>query len=70
MGVPLDLSSIVMSPPHMRIEVLPIEYRQRLLKEYDYPKEIRTALEDTFWDKEQFNVLLKLNPNLYDYLLI
>lgn len=64
--VPIDLSSIVMWPEHMRIEVLPPLYRKHLLSLYDYPKEIRTSLEIELWDEKGYAELLKLNPDIFD----
>lgn len=65
---PLDLSSIANDPPHMKVDVLPIAYRQHLLNEYDYPKEIKTALESDHWNKEGYDKLLSLNPDIFDYI--
>lgn len=65
-GLQIDLSSIVLYPNHMQIEVLPVSYRQHLLGSYNYPKEIRTALESEYWDKEGWDKLLQLNPDIFD----
>jgi sulfatase maturation enzyme AslB (radical SAM superfamily) len=64
--VPVDFSSIVLYPNHMQIEVLPVSYRQHLLGSYNYPREIRTALESEYWDEEGWDKLLQLNPDIFD----
>ena len=50
----------------MQIEVLPVSYRQHLLGSYNYPREIRTALESEYWDEEGWDKLLQLNPDIFD----
>lgn len=65
MDVDIDLSSIVLDPKHMRIEVLPIPYRKHLLEKYNYPKEIRTALESELWDEEGWDDLFDHNPDIF-----
>ena len=52
----------------MKIEVLPISYRKHLLSAYDYPKEIRTALESDHWDEDGWNILLEKNPDIFSYI--
>jgi MoaA/NifB/PqqE/SkfB family radical SAM enzyme len=64
--VPIDLSSIILWPSHMKIEVLPILYRKKLLSSYNYPKEIRRALESEYWDQQGWEKLLRLNPDIFD----
>jgi organic radical activating enzyme len=66
MDTAIDLSSIVLTPNHMRIEALPLSYRKHLMDNYNYPKEIRTALESEYWDEEGWNKLLELNPDIFD----
>lgn len=68
LGVPVDLSSIVLTPKHMQIEALPISYRKHLLSTYDYPKEIRTALESEYWDEDGWNTLLEKNSDIFSYI--
>lgn len=65
MGVDIDLSSIVLDPKHMQIEVLPIPYRKHLLEQYNYPKEIRTALESEHWDEQGWDDLFDYNPDIF-----
>lgn len=68
MGVPLDLTSIALNPMHMRIDVLPPKYRQHLLSTFNYPSQIRTALESEIWDEVGWKKLLELNPDIYEYI--
>ena len=66
--VSIDLSSIVLSPKHMRIDVLPIAYRKYLLNKYKYPAEIKSALESDYWDEDGFNDLFNYNPDILNYI--
>ena len=66
LNVGVDFSSIVLWPEHMKIEALPLGYRKELLESYDYPKEIKTALENPEFNLQSFEKLLFTNPNLYD----
>lgn len=66
LNVPIDLTSIVMWPDHMRIEVLPVTYRKHLLSSYNYPKEIYTALASEHWDQKGWLKLLQMNPDIFD----
>lgn len=66
MHTTIDLTSIVLSPSHLRIEVLPLTYRKYLLNNYNYPKEIHTALKSQYWDQEGWNKLLQLNPDIFN----
>ena len=64
------LSSIVLSPSHLQLKVLPIEYRNELIKKYSAPqyKHIVKALEDPEWDEDLWLKFLKLNPEIVDLL--
>jgi MoaA/NifB/PqqE/SkfB family radical SAM enzyme len=66
LNVPVDLNSIVLWPEHMKIEALPLGYRKELLESYDYPREIKTALENPEFNLQLFEKLLFTNPDLYD----
>jgi MoaA/NifB/PqqE/SkfB family radical SAM enzyme len=68
LNVGVDFSSIVLWPDHMRVEALPIGYRKELLESYDYPKEIKTALENPNFNLKSFQKLLLTNPDICDIL--
>jgi sulfatase maturation enzyme AslB (radical SAM superfamily) len=64
LNVGVDFSSIVLWPDHMRVEALPLGYRKELLESYDYPIEIKIALENPEFKSSLFKKLLFTNPDL------
>lgn len=66
----LDMSSIVLSPSHLQLKVLPIQYRNELIKKYSAPqyKHIVKALEDPEWDEDLWLKFLKLNHEIVNLL--
>ena len=64
----VDMSSIVLSPSHMQIKVLPLKYRKKLIEKYSNPiyRHIVKALEDPEWDETLWKKFTKLNPEIGD----
>lgn len=62
----INLSSFVLTPRYLQVKVLPIEYRNDLIKKYGNPvyKHIVKALQDPEWDEDLWKLFLKNNPEI------
>lgn len=64
--LPLDLTSIAVTPSSLQVKVLPPKYRKMLLDRTNYPPNIRAALEDPEWPEDLFKTMMNDNPEILD----
>lgn len=64
--VPIDQTSVVLTPEYLQVKVLPPAYRQQLLSLHSFTPEVKKALEDPEWPVDLWEKFKEKNKDIFE----